>query len=700
MGRSLLILLSFVLLTSCRPEPAILSDSPAVPPDLNSILRDAAAGSPSELFKLGTQIGGGAWFALAAAAEAGEHSELVQDLRIRSAENDPEPFRTLSLVSLLTADPAAIPRPLRALKKAEKRVGLDEGLRMARIAVLQAAGDDRALAAELELFRGEPWEVSVLAAAIGRGDNSPETIAIAERFILHCSDPSALRFLPDDPSGPFSFETRRLLEARLAFSRGDETGALNAYRDWLELRNTSEESCELESAPPVYGEMADAARLTGVVEEWADLLGDSKDAAAALQSGGLYRELKAYREASSAYLKAADSAPRGLDRDRAIWLRLRVMYEDYGLTLEEELEAVSWAVSSWDDADRFADRLSEFLHRRVRRGEWPVLEQFYRDQGPKWPDSIRSRAAWILAFATVEGRLKGNGSVAEYLETAAESAPLSWSGLRAAGLLNRGLPRALAESVPPPSPLTEPGTDDLIIALYLKWGLHRLSADLVLDEPDRYSNQTVRMAASALAEGQPRVSIRIAGLLWGRDDFTPTREDLLLRYPLPYGNMAAGIAELRGVPPDIFHGLIRTESAWDAVAVSRSGAQGLAQFMPATWDEWVRRLRYPQDADPMDPEINLTFGAAYLEWLNLREWTFGWTDVLASYNAGGGRIRTWRNERPGLGDDLFGMSIPIEEPRSYIRKVLSAGTIYGYLYADESPRSLHEEWGFEMFEVK
>jgi hypothetical protein len=45
------------------------------------------------------------------------------------------------------------------------------------------------------------------------------------------------------------------------------------------------------------------------------------------------------------------------------------------------------------------------------------------------------------------------------------------------------------------------------------------------------------------------------------------------------------------------------------------------------------------------------------------------------------------------------MSIPVEEPRSYIRKVLSAGTIYGYLYAGKSPGALHREWGLEMIEV-
>jgi soluble lytic murein transglycosylase len=241
--------------------------------------------------------------------------------------------------------------------------------------------------------------------------------------------------------------------------------------------------------------------------------------------------------------------------------------------------------------------------------------------------------------------------------------------------------------------------NDAVLRLYLSWELTALAYEEVLSFPYLYEEETVRMAAEAIQSEDPRKSIRIAGLLWGRDGFTPTQEDLLLRHPLPFGSLAARKAASENLPPNLFYGLIRTESAWDSDAVSRSGAQGLAQFMPATWEEWVGRLRYPEDADPMDPETNLTLAAAYLKWLDEREWTDGWVDVLISYNAGGGRLRTWRSQRPGLGSDLFGMSVPIEEPRSYVGKVLSAATLYGYLYDGKSPGSLHEEWGLDMLKV-
>lgn len=679
-----------------------------IPSDLGPLIRDAVSGSPSELYRLGRQGGEGAWFALAAAADEAGHTALSRELRIRSAENKGAPFGTRSLTSLLIDDPGALRNPLKALKKAEKRYGPDEKLRQARISVLASEGRERALAAELEAFRGEPWEAPVLAAVLRRGDESPETIAILERFVLHCSDPSALALLPLEFVGALSPAYRRLLDARLSYALGEERAALDAYRDWLTASAAPEEICDLEAPPPVFAEMAQAARGAELEAVWAELLAGSRRFGALYQAGRLFRELKAYREASSAFIMAAGAVPKGLDRDRAMWFRLKVIYEDYGLTLAEELEAFSWTIETWEDADRFDDRLDEFLHRRVRRGEWDVLERSYRDWGTLWPAGIRARAAWILAFAGYEGRLNGDVTPVEYLETAFEAAPLDWPGLRAAGLLDRSLTPALAviqpgvESGGEPSADYVPGgqsDDDLIIHLFLRWGLIRRSAEAVLENPQLYSAETIRMTSHALADEDPRVSIRIAGLLWSREDFHPTREDLLLRYPLPFGTLVADIAIGEGLPPEILLGLVRTESAWDIRAVSRSGAQGLAQFMPATWEEWVRRLHLPDDSDPMDPETNLILAAAYLDWLFLREWTFGWTDVLASYNAGGGRIRTWRRDSPGLGDDLFGMSLPVEEPRSYIQKVLSAATIYGYLYAGESPRSLHEEWGLEFIEV-
>jgi len=675
-------LFSLFILTSCRPESQPFS----LPVNLERILEDAASGSDSELYRLGEEGGEGSWFALSAAAREAGYLELASSLQIRSAEKDGAPFGIISLSTLLVENPKVLRNPLRVLKKAEKSYGSDERLRRARITVLADEGKDRALIGEMAFYQGENWEAPVLAAVLRREEADAELEAIVERFILHVDNPQALLQLPEESLGFLSSSYRHLYQGRIASSLDD-------YQAWLGSDEPGKEVCSLESSPPVFAEMADVAREAGLAEEWAGILREgasdlcgSKRYGASFQAGRLYRDVKDYRKAEEAFLFAAGAVQKGLPRDRAMWYRIKMMYLNPSLSLQKELDAFSRIAGYWEDPGRFDDVLEEFLHRRVRRGEWEALESYYFNWGSFWPGRAESMAAWILAFSRREGRLSGDVRTEEYLETAFESAPWSWSGLRAAGLLGKTPTPALPSS-------SDSGEDDLILGLYLKWGLDSLAAGTLMKDPSLYGDETIRLTARAMADDNPRLSIRIAGQLWQREDFKPALEDLHLRYPLPFGTLAADTASGAGLPPEIILGLVRTESAWDYQAVSRSGAEGLAQFMPSTWEEWIRRLKLPEDADPMDPETNLTLAAAYLEWLYLREWTFGWPDVLVSYNAGGGRLRSWRRERPGLGEDLFGMSIPLEEPRSYIRKVLSAGTIYGYLYSGKTPRILHEEWG-------
>lgn len=665
--------------------------------------------------KLGRSGGEGAWFVLAAAAQEAGYDTLVGELRKRSAEEDIAPFGPLSLSSLLTENPEVFPAPLRVLRQAERQVrrfsadasAETVNLRPARIAVLAYLGREKALSKEMENYLGESYEAPVIAAALRRNPEDPLLAAQAERFILHSTDPGSLISIPFAAAKGLSEGYAELFRARGFYAGAEYAAALREYGVWLKVATDNPGVCDFEGVSPVFAEIGLSARHVGEEAAWAGILFDasadlngSKRYAAAYQAGRLYRGLGEYDKARTALLAAADAMGPSLDRDRALWLGWRAMYEDTRTTSEEELAYLSRAVESWSNPDRFSDVMEEFLHRRVRRGEWALLEQVWRDRGAAWPDSARSQGALALAFASAEGRLPNGADVAALLQTAFEAAPYSWSGLRAAGLL---------DTIPPIAPVVDIGdgddsryempVNDAVLRLYLKWGLVTLAYEEVFSSPYLYQEESIRMTARALLSRDPRKSIRIAGLLWGRDGFKPTQDDLFLRYPLPYGPLASEKADSENLPVNLLFGLIRTESAWDSDAVSRSGAQGLAQFMPATWKEWVGRLRYPDEADPMDPETNLALAAAYLRWLDEREWTDGWVDVLVSYNAGGGRLRAWRNQRPGLGEDLFGMSVPIEEPRSYVGKVLSAATLYGYLYAGRSPRSLHEEWGLNMLEV-
>jgi soluble lytic murein transglycosylase-like protein len=83
------------------------------------------------------------------------------------------------------------------------------------------------------------------------------------------------------------------------------------------------------------------------------------------------------------------------------------------------------------------------------------------------------------------------------------------------------------------------------------------------------------------------------------------------------------------IPQAWIRAVIAVESAGDARAVSRAGAQGLMQIMPDTWA--VLRTRLQLGADPFDIHDNILAGTAALRELYDR---FGPDGFLAAYNIG------------------------------------------------------------------
>ncbi len=93
------------------------------------------------------------------------------------------------------------------------------------------------------------------------------------------------------------------------------------------------------------------------------------------------------------------------------------------------------------------------------------------------------------------------------------------------------------------------------------------------------------------------------------------------------------------LPVEFFARVIWQESRFNARAVSRKGAEGIAQFMPRTAD-W-RGL-----ADPFDPVEALRNSASYLRDLRNRFGNLGL--AAAGYNAGPGRVSEWLNGKRAL----------------------------------------------------
>jgi soluble lytic murein transglycosylase-like protein len=93
-----------------------------------------------------------------------------------------------------------------------------------------------------------------------------------------------------------------------------------------------------------------------------------------------------------------------------------------------------------------------------------------------------------------------------------------------------------------------------------------------------------------------------------------------------YDNMVEQAARQVGLESALLHAVISVESRYDARAVSRKGAAGLMQLMPAT----ARRYAV---VDPFDPAQNVQGGARYLRDL-LRLFDSDKSLALAAYNAG------------------------------------------------------------------
>lgn len=142
----------------------------------------------------------------------------------------------------------------------------------------------------------------------------------------------------------------------------------------------------------------------------------------------------------------------------------------------------------------------------------------------------------------------------------------------------------------------------------------------------------------------PNINVSISeGFVSTSEDFRPVPATIA------YNATIAEAADLYRLDPNLIRAIIRAESAFNPFAVSRAGAQGLMQLMPAVAEEL-------NVLDPFDPRQNIFGGARYLRWLLDRN--DGNLDLaVASYNAG-----------PGAVDRYNGIP-PFRETRNYVKKV-------------------------------
>lgn len=123
-----------------------------------------------------------------------------------------------------------------------------------------------------------------------------------------------------------------------------------------------------------------------------------------------------------------------------------------------------------------------------------------------------------------------------------------------------------------------------------------------------------------------------------------------------YDHLISGASKRQGVSFSLLKALIKTESNFNPEAVSRAGAKGLMQIMPAN-------LKELKIKDPFDPRENIMGGARYLKQL-IKRFNGELPLALAAYNAG-----------PNVVERYQGIP-PIKETEEFVERVLKYYAIY------------------------
>jgi len=426
--------------------------------------------------------------------------------------------------------------------------------------------------------------------------------------------------------------------------------------------------------------------------------------------------------------------------DACIWYILNTsLAQDSGRTIRY-LENY---INHWRDDSYYIDVMDKLARDLLIKRRWTdIINIFSITQNRK--SIIGAKFAWISGRAVQEGLLSPREMelAVKALGTQAEAQDISQAYFRIAynntepsilldgkALYYRSLSAAaLVEpffNMPPPPPKPQAGTtgesDTMEFLLgFFKNGAAKFAPRYIRMMESGLSPEELRALAEALGTaGLYQESMRLVPLYTRQDTYQLTRRDLELMYPRPFNEQVTQYARETGIGSAKLYSLIRTESAFNPDAISRSGAIGLTQLMPATAEEMAARILrrggpdYTRKADKdggggaissdeisgdadsntvnsgliasevgidmLDPGANIHMGAAYLAYLEERM-----GDpllALLAYNGGMNRVRRWRNSVPAIfPSDIFLETVEYAETMDYGRAVMGSAAMYRALY--------------------
>jgi len=150
-------------------------------------------------------------------------------------------------------------------------------------------------------------------------------------------------------------------------------------------------------------------------------------------------------------------------------------------------------------------------------------------------------------------------------------------------------------------------------------------------------------------------------------------------FPVAYAPLAEEYSRRHDLDTSWVLGLMRSESAMAEDAVSPADARGLMQVMPATAQQLAQRYQYPYSGKDqlMQARDNIQFGTTFLREL-MNRYDNNTALASAAYNAGPGAVNRWLKDLPQQDTAIWIETLPYQETREYVPRVLAFSTIYDW----------------------
>jgi soluble lytic murein transglycosylase len=393
------------------------------------------------------------------------------------------------------------------------------------------------------------------------------------------------------------------------------------------------------------------------------------------------------REKALAALTAVDASGAPAEAAEAAYLRARTL---------DELDRHAQAAAAYGNvATRYPNR--EVAGASLWRLGWiAYLKGDLRAAERAWlrttelPGGRAHRVPALYWAGRVKEQTAGRAAAAPLYRKVIAEAPRSYYGILAARRVTAPEPPSGVPAIHLPADPQEAIADDpgfARVELLRRIGLVEFAVQELEDVVMRSVGDPVRLYALSGAyvrDERYHLALRIlrrhfAGLAAAGHGALP-RAFWEMLYPLPWRDDIDDAAARAGLDPHFVAAVVREESSYYPRAMSRAGARGLMQLMPATAQPMaeLRGLPFREGELLDDPRANLEIGTAFLAGL-MKEWNDPRL-ALAAYNAGPRRVRQWWQARKTNDVEAFVEQIPFDETRHYVKRVMLSWEEYRRIY--------------------